>query len=1015
MSISEQIAANFNKTFSSDGRGDNVSQDHFSGLTLGVVVDTDDPLQTGRLRIFCPSLNDNPKKVQHLPWSSYVSPFAGNITNSKYFRGSDSENATSDGGLHYGFWSIPEMGAHVLVGCIDGDPRRRFWIGCIPEHQQANTIHHGRYKWDDGNVEGPLTGTNSPMQPLYDNMKSAFSGQSDSPEFRSRAAEYQTAAVSEDVGQVPNSKMASSLDQQNSQIVNNNPDTWEHAAMGAHGYDWTGFKSIGGFMSSRVFGWSTPGMHAITMDDRAFNTRMRLRTTAGHQILMDDSNERIYISTFDGKNYIEMDANGNIDCHSSNRISFFAEKDINFTTKGTYRVHARDGIHMFSGDTNTGVHTDVDEPYEMPDHGPPIPGEIRIQSTAGITQLSQGDIRTQAYGDQYTESGGNYYAKTDMSYFNEVAENINVVTTAGSYNVDIASDVNENVGRDSKRFSQGNSSIASNGTNEVQSFQGSTDIGARDGVNMKTATGNVSMESNGYDGGGGAVTIKTPDNEIDIGNNGINIASAIAVAIAAAKGVNLMVDDLLKSKIKSPINRDAIPVSNPPTADDIGVTPSPSIPINPDTNLPFPLPWVEDYTNPDGTTNTRCRQSITIDEAVLVAYNAGFRGQDLIIAVAVAMAESNLMTLSHKKIDDDIFAENVGLFNIKTLRNPSECKGLEYRDNRNRQLENPNTNAEVAFRIFTDEAPFSEWSGGKWASIDDGRAESYIPEATAAVERFSHKTIKLSDEIRNVTRQLEIRLGQLSGLMNGIVTKTDAVYRTIERVARLRDAINGLLDAAQNGNAVGVLMNIMGSEMSSLQDQLAFLASNVVQNLIPPDVLGVIADVQQLMNTVNSLLSTISALASMGKSVMNMDGMIIDMDAPFDINLRTPAFGISQIGLLTQYNYSAIAISLMVSAIDSLTGGFTVPNMPMPMPFPPNLLPSQIPTIDIPKVKIPAFSNSMVGDIMRNYSSDSIRQTLMDKEKEWRNKAVETYKEDVNTFIARFDGDNVDPTGRIPT
>ena len=296
MKSPESIAENFNKLYSTNGEGDDYPIALFSGLTLGVVVDTDDPLQGGRLRIFCPSLNDNPKKPQHLPWANYISPFGGIINNSQYYRGTDENNATSEGSVHYGFWAIPEMGAHVLVGCIDGDPRRRFWIGCMPEHQQTNTQFHGRYRWDKGKVEGPLTNSGQPIQPLYDNLKKAFNDEIDSPEFRSRAADYQPSANDENVGQVPNSKLKESLDQQNEQIRANDPDTWEHATLGAQGYDWSGFKQLGAIMSSRVYGMSTPGMHAFTMDDRPFNSRMRLRTNAGHQILMDDTNERIYIS-----------------------------------------------------------------------------------------------------------------------------------------------------------------------------------------------------------------------------------------------------------------------------------------------------------------------------------------------------------------------------------------------------------------------------------------------------------------------------------------------------------------------------------------------------------------------------------------------------------------------------------------------------------------------------------------------------------------------------------------------
>ena len=47
-----------------------------SYITLGVVVDTDDPLQMGRLKIFCPTLNDYPKITQYIPWTVCDSPFS---------------------------------------------------------------------------------------------------------------------------------------------------------------------------------------------------------------------------------------------------------------------------------------------------------------------------------------------------------------------------------------------------------------------------------------------------------------------------------------------------------------------------------------------------------------------------------------------------------------------------------------------------------------------------------------------------------------------------------------------------------------------------------------------------------------------------------------------------------------------------------------------------------------------------------------------------------------------------
>lgn len=255
MAEADNIIADFLSTHTASG---NQSNSGFMGTTIGVVIDTDDPLQQGRLKVFCPTLNDDPKQLQYIPWSAYASPLSGSINSSSYTRGCNIGPAESSGALHYGFWSIPDLGAHVLVSCIDGDYRRRFWFACLPQHQETNTLHGGRWKWQGGTVDGPLTSAGSPMEPLYTNAGEAFEDKRDSPEWKSRVADYQASAVRDDAGQTPNSKKASYVDQTNKTIIENEPDSWTHPALGAHGYDWSSYKKMGAIMASKVHGWSSP-------------------------------------------------------------------------------------------------------------------------------------------------------------------------------------------------------------------------------------------------------------------------------------------------------------------------------------------------------------------------------------------------------------------------------------------------------------------------------------------------------------------------------------------------------------------------------------------------------------------------------------------------------------------------------------------------------------------------------------------------------------------------------------
>lgn len=679
MDNAEKIAQNFMNSYSLDGKGDNFDVGRmFAGLTLGIVVNTDDEVEGGRLQIFCPSLNDNPKKLHHLPWAVYVSPFMGAINNSRFARGSDPDNATSEGSIHYGFWSIPDIGAHVLVGCIDGDPRRRFWIGCMPEHQQTNTILGGRYKWKDGTVDGPLTTQNEPIQPLYDNLGKAFNDKRDSREWRTRGADYQASAISMQNGQTPNGKLRNSLDQGYEEIAENDPDTWTHDALGGHGYDWSGYKNIAGFKASRVFGWSTPGLHTFSMDDRPFNSRMRMRTTAGHQLILDDTNERIYIATCEGNNYIEMDKSGNIDIYSKRRVSVHSENDINFQSDKTIRMLAKEGIYMYAGVPTNGDQTALQ--YN------PEPGEIRLHAHKDFHILSEGNLRQLSFLDTYHESNSDIFTFAAGSLYTQAGQDINVVTDNGSYNATIAANMNETVMQNSKRFTYGSSSVGSNLQSEVFSFQSTVNMAGNQAVTIKSNTSDVNLEAQGNGDGTGSVSIKSPNSQVTVSDGGIEAMSDKQIGVKSVDGIDVEV------------NPNGPKLSTPSVIDQVPEVPTCNSGLLPDI--------VFDQT----------QEFMTGAQAAIVAFNAGFRGKDLIIAVALMKITNFAIGVLNTVSDlEDRWDSIVGAFQIKTLKNPEEYCGIDAeRDNRNGQLQDPNNAARLAFRIWNEVYPQGQWSANKW-------------------------------------------------------------------------------------------------------------------------------------------------------------------------------------------------------------------------------------------------------------------------------------------------------------
>lgn len=371
-------------------------------ITVGRVVDANDPHQMGRLRVVCPAFGDSENQtVANIAWAMYASPFAG--ATEVHRRGRS--NSQTPGHVAYGMWNIPKVGSQVLVGCIDGDPSSRFWFAALYPDFLPHTMPHGRYSYNpelgDGQPEGPVSSTEQPIAPLASNQEQAFSNVSagvpaqQSFEWRTRAADRQVAFVnSKYIGQVNECDISEVGDDRNIQVSEADGKTFTSN----QGYDKSRMdpnlkptSTDGVNWDSQSHSWTTPGFHAISMDDSIGNCRMRFRTTGGHQIIMDDTNERIYISTAQGKTWIEIDEKGTIDIFSEQDFSVRAKGDINFKTDKSFRVTADEGIHLKSN------------------------SEMRLHALNDIHVRSGGTLRLHSLGETKIDSQASLHLITGAS------------------------------------------------------------------------------------------------------------------------------------------------------------------------------------------------------------------------------------------------------------------------------------------------------------------------------------------------------------------------------------------------------------------------------------------------------------------------------------------------------------------------------------------------------------------------------------------------------------------------
>jgi len=276
-------------------------------MVEGFVLATDDPQQMGRIKIWCPAVDGEEYNVDLLPWATYMSPFAGQTN--EFPAGA---SGTASGGLHsYGFWAIPKIGARVIVAMLYGDVNLRIYMGCIFNPHANRSLPVGRNRPDLG--PAPITDTFDPVEPQTKNMKAQFGEQLDAPEAQSRGAYERSVAQGAD--------------------IRNGEEGYQRAVQG-EGLD------------PQTYCLTTPGRHALIFQDNPTTGRLRLKTADGHQIIFDDANERIYMSTAKGKTWVEMDADGHIHMYGAASVSVSAGVDMNLSANGNVNITAGKNVNI---------------------------------------------------------------------------------------------------------------------------------------------------------------------------------------------------------------------------------------------------------------------------------------------------------------------------------------------------------------------------------------------------------------------------------------------------------------------------------------------------------------------------------------------------------------------------------------------------------------------------------------------------------------------------------------------
>jgi len=349
----------------------------------------------------------------------YMSPFWGQTSADFIKEDPDNYNNTQKS---YGMWMVPpDVGSTVIVIFIDGDPKRGYWIGCVPDENMnfmvpgiaatQNVVEGGdrapvaEYNKKLNNSSADPTQFKKPKHPLADVLTTQGLLKDDIRGITTSSARRETpssvfgistpgpvdkrpgatrGAIGSTTSRVPNafvSRLGGSTF-----VMDDGDDKFLRKTK----------PSDGPPEYAAVEQGETGGLNTIP-----HNELVRIRTRTGHQILLHNSEDLIYIGNARGTTWIELTSNGKID--------IYAADDISMHTKGNFNVTADKDINL----TSTG-------------------GNVNIKSSGNTNIGPGGNFNVKPGGSANINPGGNCNILAGSTSIDGGTINLNSGTAGGA-------------------------------------------------------------------------------------------------------------------------------------------------------------------------------------------------------------------------------------------------------------------------------------------------------------------------------------------------------------------------------------------------------------------------------------------------------------------------------------------------------------------------------------------------------------------------------------------------------
>jgi lysozyme len=302
-------------------------------------------------------LQDNTVTVKYLPsfWGTTNIDFEGNNSSDFY-----------DVQKSYGMWMVPpDVGVVVVCMFIGADKNAGFWLGVVPDRYQDHMvpgIAASQYVAMTPEQERKYGTKNVPVAEFNKSTRKGDGALSPKivDTFTKPVHPFADRLLAQGllVDNIRGITSSSARREHPSQVFGiSTPGPVDTKPPSGKGRGRIGYTKGDGAVDAFV---SRLGGHSLVMDDGdkdGQNELFRIRTRTGHQILLHNSSDLIYIANGAGTAWIELTSQGKIDIYAADSISMHTEGDFNLKADRDFNIEAGRSINMAAG---TDFHLDTD-------------------------------------------------------------------------------------------------------------------------------------------------------------------------------------------------------------------------------------------------------------------------------------------------------------------------------------------------------------------------------------------------------------------------------------------------------------------------------------------------------------------------------------------------------------------------------------------------------------------------------------------------------------------------------